>query len=138
MVNGRATLFVAAALFYGVTANLNLLVAQPDLLSAEEAEALLAGNTLVGFTPKDQSKYKTFYSTSGQIRAKIETKTERTDAIGRWWVTADGKVCNEWETFGFVNACHAIRKDGNSIAFIDDSGRVVSFAEHHLGNEEFL
>ena len=112
--------------------------AGPDPLTAEDAENLINGNTLIGFTPKDQSTFKSFYSTSGQVRALVVAGDERTRVVGRWWVNGEGKLCNEWDTFGYVDACHAIGFDSETVTFIDDSGRIISFAEILEGNAEGL
>ena len=111
--------------------------ARPKRLSAVEAETLLAGNTVIGFNPSDDSTYVMFHSGNGRVRAELRSVNgELSESTGRWWISDDGLLCVDWDNFRWINSCAAVVKDGETITFQNENGRVISFGEVARGNPD--
>ncbi len=128
-------LFLAAVLVIALTAP--EADARPKRLTASEAEDLLAGNTVFGFNPSDDSTYTMFHSGNGRVRAELRNvNDELSESGGKWWITDDGQLCVEWDNFRWINSCNAIFRDDDTITFRDENGRIISFGEVARGNPD--
>ena len=113
--------------------------ARPRTLDGGEAAALLSGNTVFGFDPRAESEFAMFHSSDGRIRARLRNAGGSEDeSIGRWWITDEGRLCVDWENYRWVDSCAALVVDGESLTFVDDNGRIVSFGEVAPGNPDDL
>lgn len=118
--------------FAGATAE-----AKPKRLDAGEVKALIAGNTVYGYNPSDDSTFTMFHSSNGQVRAELRNVTGQVSrSDGRWWVNDLGKLCIEWENFRWVSSCAIVTRDDDALTFADDDGRIVSFGEVVTGNPD--
>lgn len=113
--------------------------ARPRTLDGGEAAALLSGNTVFGFDPRAESEFAMFHSSDGRVRARLRNAGGSEDeSIGRWWITDEGRLCVDWENYRWVDSCAALVVDGESLTFVDDNGRIVSFGEVAPGNPDDL
>lgn len=113
--------------------------ARPRTLDGDEAAALLSGNTVFGFDPRAESEFAMFHSSDGRIRARLRNAGGSEDeSIGRWWITDEGRLCVDWENYRWVDSCAALVVDGESLTFVDDNGRIISFGEVAPGNPDDL
>ncbi len=113
--------------------------ARPRTLDQGEVKELLTGNTVFGFDPRNENEFTMFHSGSGRIRAELRNVNRKADmSDGRWWVTGEGKLCIEWTNYRWVSLCAGVVKDGDSITFVDDGGRIISFGEVEPGNPDDL
>lgn len=113
--------------------------ARPKRLSAVEAETLLAGNTVIGFNPSDDSTYVMFHSGNGRVRAELRSVNgELSKSGGRWWISDEGLLCVDWDNFRWINSCALVVQDDETLTFQDPSGRIVSFGEIAKGNPDDL
>lgn len=113
--------------------------ARPRTLDREEVVELLAGNTVFGFDPRAGSEFSMFHSSQGRVRAELRGVNRRTDrSDGRWWVTDEGKLCVDWTNYRWVDSCVAVVREDESVTFVDDGGRIVSFGEMAPGNPDDL
>lgn len=113
--------------------------ARPRTLDGDEAAALLSGNTVFGFDPRSESEFAMFHSSDGRVRARLRNAGGSEDeSIGRWWITDEGRLCVDWENYRWVDSCAALVVDGESLTFVDDNGRIVSFGEVAPGNPDDL
>ena len=127
--------FVALAIPVGATDA----DARPRTLDREEVVELLAGNTVFGFDPRAGSEFSMFHSSQGRVRAELRDINRRTDrSDGRWWVTDEGKLCVDWTNYRWVDSCVAVVREDESVTFVDDGGRIVSFGEMAPGNPDDL
>ena len=144
MRNGRRDRSVLAAAAIGALGVLLAFVsataeAKPVRLEAGEVTALIAGNTVYGYNPRDDSNFTMFHSSNGQVRAELRNVTGQVSrSDGRWWVNDLGKLCVQWENFRWVNSCAIVTRDeeADSVTFIDDNGHIVSFGEVVTGNPD--
>ena len=112
---------------------------RPRTLDREEVVELLSGNTVFGFDPRAGSEFSMFHSSQGRVRAELRDINRRTDrSDGRWWVTDEGKLCVDWTNYRWVDSCVAVVREDESVTFVDDSGRIVSFGEMAPGNPDDL
>ena len=44
-------------------------------------------------------------------------------------MTDEGKFCVDWTNYRWIDSCVAVVRDGDSVTFKDDGGRIVSFGE---------
>lgn len=129
-----ASLVASAALAAAVDAD-----ARPRTLDREEVVELLSGNTVYGFDPRTENEFSMFHSGRGRVRAELRNVNRRTDrSDGRWWVTDEGKLCVDWASYRWVDSCVTVVRDGDSVTFVDDGGRIVSFGEMAPGNPDDL
>ena len=132
--SGRLAIAVLAFLCLACQAD-----ARPRTLGADEAAALLGGNTVFGFDPRAGSEFAMFHSGNGRVRARLRNAGGGEDeSAGRWWITDEGKLCVDWENYRWVDSCAALVVDGESLTFVDDNGRIVSFGEVAPGNPDDL
>ena len=133
-VSRAASAFALAVLAGAVDAD-----ARPRTLDREEVVELLAGNTVFGFDPRAGSEFSMFHSSQGRVRAELRDVNRRSDrSDGRWWVTDEGKLCVDWTNYRWVDSCVAVVREDESVTFVDDSGRIVSFGEMAPGNPDDL
>lgn len=113
--------------------------ARPRTLDREEVVELLSGNTVIGFDPRAGSEFSMFHSSQGRVRAELRNVNRRADrSDGRWWVTDEGKLCVDWTNYRWVDSCVAVVREDESVTFVDDGGRIVSFGEMAPGNPDDL
>ena len=113
--------------------------ARPQTLDREDAVELLEGNTVFGFDPRTGNEFTMFHSSHGRVRAELRNVNGRADrSDGRWWVTDEGKFCVDWTNYRWIDSCVAVVRDGDSVTFKDDGGRIVSFGEIAPGNPDDL
>ncbi len=113
--------------------------ARPRILDRAEASALLSGNTVFGFDPRTESEFTVFYSGNGRARAELRNVNGRTDrSNGSWWITDEGKLCIDWENYRWISLCARIVREADSLTFIDDNRRIISFGEVAVGNPDDL
>lgn len=133
-VSCAAPVFALAVLASAVDAD-----ARPRTLDREEVVELLSGNTVFGFDPRAGSEFSMFHSSRGRVRAELRNVNRRTDrSDGRWWVTDEGKLCVDWTNYRWVDSCVAVVREDESVTFVDDGGRIVSFGEMAPGNPDDL
>ena len=113
--------------------------ARPQTLDRDESAALLAGNTVYGYNPRNDDTFRMFHSSDGGIRAELRNVNGQvSESAGRWWITDEGKLCVDWTNYRWVDSCTRVVQDGDAVSFVDDSGRVVSFGEVARGNPDDL
>lgn len=135
----RATGVVASALVFATACFTAQAEARPRTLDREEVVELLSGNTVIGFDPRAGSEFSMFHSSQGRVRAELRNVNRRTDrSDGRWWVTDEGKLCVDWTNYRWVDSCVAVVREDESVTFVDDGGRIVSFGEMAPGNPDDL
>ena len=128
---------IIAALF--VALGVGSVEARPQTLDREDAVELLEGNTVFGFDPRTGNEFTMFHSSHGRVRAELRNVNGRSDrSDGRWWVTDEGKLCVDWTNYRWIDSCVAVVRDGDSVTFKDDGGRIVSFGEIAPGNPDDL
>jgi len=137
MLRSMAGVIAATAIFASTLAP-HSLSAGPDRLTKKEVVTLINGNTLVGFDPKTQSEWVTFYRASGRAIATTKSSGQTGRVSGQWWVSDTGELCSDWESERWIDACYSVRRDDDTISLLDGSGRIVSFAELRKGNSEGL
>lgn len=130
---------LVAAVFIVAAAAWDFVDARPRTLDREEVVELLSGNTVYGFDPRTENEFSMFHSGRGRVRAELRNVNRRTDrSDGRWWVTDEGKLCVDWASYRWVDSCVTVVRDGDSVTFVDDGGRIVSFGEMAPGNPDDL
>ena len=135
----RATGVVASALASATACFTAQAEARPRTLDREEVVELLSGNTVIGFDPRAGSEFSMFHSSQGRVRAELRNVNRRADrSDGRWWVTDEGKLCVDWTNYRWVDSCVAVVREDESVTFVDDGGRIVSFGEMAPGNPDDL
>ena len=135
----RAAGVVASALAFATACFTAQAEARPRTLDREEVVELLSGNTVIGFDPRAGSEFSMFHSSQGRVRAELRNVNRRTDrSDGRWWVTDEGKLCVDWTNYRWVDSCVAVVREDESVTFVDDGGRIVSFGEMAPGNPDDL
>lgn len=133
VLRGAAGMAAALALAAGAAD------ARPRTLGHDESQALLAGNTVYGYNPRNDDTFKMFHSTDGGVRAELRNVNGQvSESAGRWWITDEGKLCVDWANYRWIDSCTSVVQDGDAVSFVDDSGRIVSFAEVKPGNPDDL
>ncbi|MEM8606056.1 MAG: hypothetical protein AAGF92_03075 [Myxococcota bacterium] len=104
-------------------------------LTERQASEAFTGNTLSGVISQYGIRFVVYYGPDGRITGAISGPvTDR--ARGKWRITDDGQVCNEWtkETWQTGPACNTYYKHGDEYKVFLPEGGVASVAQLKPGN----
>lgn len=102
-----------------------------NALTADQAKALIAGNSAAGFADALGKNYTAYYSPEGKLTQVLETGKKRQ---GTWKVTDDGHFCTQFPTES--ERCTKIfPADHGEYQRIKDDGMVTNtFKKFQKGN----
>lgn len=100
-------------------------------LNADQAKALIAGNSAEGFADALGKNYTAHYAADGRLVQVLDNKKKR---VGTWKITPEGNFCTQFPSEP-ERCTKVMPSDGGAYVRIKDDGMVTNtFKKFHKGN----